>query len=278
MLWRCCVVCLTLAGCAIDLDDVAGRACDEQHPCRAPRSCVRSVCVDPASDAGADVGADGGPVGFDAGQPDGGAPRWQQRLHGFTNTTADPGCAVDIDPLRGNRVLATIRGPGDGEDTATAELVDLNRLPRGLDGRVRGRLTLPAPVQVQGFVPVLYLGTQAGQAFLRAGFEPGGRLRVESDAQTVGAAPLVETFAVDGGFGAGDWTLEVAWRGGAFREVRLNDVLLAATPVSGGATLPPAELSLGPARYDGDAGAAFSLTLSGWQLADELSVVLGDQP
>ncbi|MFZ5441517.1 MAG: hypothetical protein ACOZQL_16035 [Myxococcota bacterium] len=273
MLWRCCVALLALAGCVIGLDDVPGRACDEQHPCRLPRTCVANACVEPLSDGGADAGPP------DAGPPvDAGLPRWQQRLHGFTGTTVDPGCTLDIDPLRGNRVLATIAGPGDGQDTATAELTDLNRLPRGVEGRLRGRLTLPAAVQVRGFVPVLFLGTQTGQAFVRAGFDGQGRLRVESDAQTLGATPLVETFTIDGGLTAGDWILELAWRAGDFREVRLNDVVLATTPVTGGATAPPGELTLGPARYDGDAGAAFSLTLSGWQLADELAVPLGTQP
>lgn len=133
-------------------------------------------------------------------------------------------------------------------------------------------------MQVQGFVPVLFIGTQTGQAFTRAGFDAQGRLRVESDAQTLGDAALTETFTVDGGFTTGDWVLELAWRVGSFREVRLNGVVLATTPVSGGATLPPSELSLGPARYDGTAGGVFSLTLSGWQLADELGVVLGDAP
>jgi hypothetical protein len=52
-------------------------------------------------------------------------------------------------------------------------------------------------------------------------------------------------------------------------------VVVANTAVSGGATQPPTELSLGPTRYDGDAGSSFSVTLSGWQLADDLSVSLG---
>ena len=207
---------------------------------------------------------------------DAGLPRWQQRLHGFTGTTVDldGGATLDIDPSRGNRVLATVLGWRDDQDTALADLVDLNRLPRTLEGRMRGRITLVAPLAVKGFVPVAFIGTQSGQAFARIGFDGAGQLVVESDAQTLGAAALVERFSVDGGFSAGDWVVEVAWRVGAARQVRLNDVLLADTVVSGGATLPPSELSLGIARYDGDAGTAFTVTLSSWQLTDDLLVPL----
>jgi hypothetical protein len=217
---------------------------------------------------------DGGLPMPDAGTVDAGAPRWQQRLHGFTNSTIDTGCMLDIDPSRGNRVLATVVGSADNQDTATAELVDLNRLPRTLEARLRGRITLAAPLNVRGFVPLIFLGTQSGQAFARVGFNAGGELVVESDPQTVGTTALVERFSVDGGFTAGDWTVEVAYRAGTAREVRINDALVSYATVSGGATMPPGELSLGIARYDGDAGTAFSVTLSSWQLADDLLVTL----
>lgn len=291
MLRRCLAASLVLlASCAVDLDDLEGRACDEQHPCRAPRSCVALRCVDAAPEPDGGAGGGGGAaVGGGAGggsgggggvvsPPDAGGARWQQRLHGFTSTTVEPGCTVDIDPLRGNRVQATIAGSADFEDTAVAELVDLNRLPRTLEGRLKGRVTLAAPLAVRGFVPLVSLGTQSGQAWVRAGFDGAGRLVVESDAQTLGAAALTERFSVDGGFTAGDWVLELAWRAGGFRQVRLNGALLADTPVTGGASLPPGELGLGIARYDGDAGTAFTATLSAWQLADDLQVTLGDLP
>ena len=131
---------------------------------------------------------------------------------------------------------------------------------------------------MKGFVPIAFLGTQSGQAFARIGFDGAGRLVVESDPQTVGATALSERFVVDGGFAAGDWVVEVAYRVGSARQVRLNDVLVADTVITGGATLPPAELSLGIARYDGDAGTAFTVALSSWQLADDLRVPLGDVP
>jgi hypothetical protein len=200
--------------------------------------------------------------------------RWQQRLHGFTNTTIDPGCMVDIDPSRGNRVLATIVGSGDTQDTATAEMLAPMHLPRTLEGRIKGRITLPAPINVNGFVPLIFLGTQSGQAFARVGFDGARQLVVESDPQTVGSFSLVERFSVDGGFTAGDWIVEVSYRVGTGREVRINDSVVSYALVTGGATMPPDELSLGIARYDGDAGSAFSVTLSSWQLADDLMVPL----
>lgn len=205
---------------------------------------------------------------------DAGMARWQQRLHGFTNTTIDTGCMLDIDPSRGNRVLATVVGPADNQDTATAELVDVNRLPRTLEGRIKGRITLAAPINVSGYVPMIFLGTQTGQAFARVGFDNQGLLVVESDPQTVGASSLVERFSVDGGFTAGDWIVEVSYRVGTGREVRINDAVVSYALVNGGATMPPTELSLGIARYDGAAGGAFSVTLSGWQLSDDLTVPL----
>jgi hypothetical protein len=274
--------------CGVELRDTPGRSCDDSHPCRAPRTCVMGACKDPASSGGGDGGTGGGGnmgggagggTGFDAGVSDAGVPRWQQKLHGFTSTTVDPGCMLDIDPLRGNRVLATIRGTGDTEDTAMAAMVDLNRLPRGLDGRLRGRVTLAAPLSLRGFVPFAYVGTQTGQAFVRVGFDQNGQLRVESDANTLATAPIVETFSAPGGsFQTGDYLVDVAWRVGAVRQVKINDVLLGDLALTGGTTTPPSEIELGPARYDGDGGVPFSLTLSTWQVADDLSLVLSDAP
>lgn len=284
MRWWWCLL-LLVTSCSVELDDVPGRACDDEHPCRAPRACVQGACwaPDELTDGGAGGGSGGGGGGFGGGAgggagSDGGLPRWQQRLHGFTGTTLDTGCTVDIDPSRGNRVVSTVVSSADDRDTATADLVDTNRLPRTLEGRLRGRVTLASPLTVRGLVPVAFVGTQTGLAFARVGFDATGALVVESDAQTVGAAPLVERFTVDGGFTTGDWIVEVAWLRGAFRQVKLNEQLLADTPTSGGATLPPDELRLGVARYDGDAGTVFTVTLSSWQLADDLSVRLGDVP
>jgi len=284
----------SLAGCAllscvISLDDGPGRACDGDHPCQAPRTCVQGTCQNPLSGGGGGTtggggagqgggGGGGGGSGFDAGVTDAGVPVWQQKLHGFTSTSVDPGCMLDIDPLRGNRVLATIKSTLDAEDTAEAAMVDGNRMPHGLEARLRGRVTLAAPLALRGFVPFAYVGTQTGVAFARVGFDELGRLRVESDAQTVASAAVVETFAIDGGFRTGDYLIDVSWRVGVVRQVKINDVLVGDVTLSGGASQPPTEIDLGPARYDGDGGVPFSLTLSTWQVAEDLSLALSDVP
>ena len=269
MIRQCSAVSLVLlVGCAIELDDIAGRACDDAHPCRAPRACVAARCVDPMLPDGGSTTDSGVP---DSGMPipdggsgsDAGIARWQQRLHGFTNTTIDTGCMLQIDTARGNNVIATIVGPADNQDTATAEFLAPTQLPRTLEGRIKGRITLAAPINVSGYVPLIFLGTQTGQAFVRAGFDNQGLLVVESDPQTVGASSLVERFSVDGGFTAGDWIIEVSYRVGTGREVRINDAVVSYALVNGGATMPPNELSLGIARYDGTTGGAFTVTLSG---------------
>lgn len=279
MLWRGALLAVAFSACAVELNDVPGRACDEFHLCRAPRVCVSGACVDPSGAGGGggavDSGMTGGGGSSDSGTAiDGGQARWQQKLHGFSDSNIESGCALDIDPLRGNRVLVTIQSTLDSEDTAVASMVDVARLPRGLEGRLRGRVTLPSPLALRGQLPFASLGSQTGQAWVRLSFDEQGALRVESDALTLGTTSLSETFRVDGGFPAGDTVFEVAWRAGSSRQVRINGALLADTPVVGGATVPPNELTLGLARYDGTGGVPVSLTLSSWQLADELSVVL----
>lgn len=264
MLSRCGLL-LLLTGCAVELRDVPGRACDEAHPCRAPRACVDERCVDPRGDAGQDV---------DAGAPE---PRWEQRLHGFGATSVDPSCSLTIDSTRANLVVASIAGPADADDTALARVVDSSRLPTTTEGRLRGHLTFPVAVNVRGEVPVLVLAGDDG-AWLRAGFDGSGRLVVRSAANTIGDVELLERFSVDGGFVARDYVLELAWQAGAFRRVSLDGEVLAETAVSGGSSTPPSALALGVERYDADAGTAFTVQLSGWQLADALSTGPGDVP
>lgn len=223
-------------------------------------------------------GGGGGGTGFDAGMSDAGMPRWQQKLHGFTATQVEPGCMLDIDPLRGSRVQATIRSSRDIEDTAFGLVSDRNRMPRGIDGRLRGRVTFAAPLNVVGFVPVATITNDAGLAFVRVGFDESGQLRVDSDPNTVASNAISERFSVAGGFQTGDYIIDVMWRAGVVRQVRINDALLGDLPVSGGAPLLPSELWLGPERYDGVDGGVFTVTLSTWQVADDISLILSDAP
>ncbi|MGV3625058.1 MAG: hypothetical protein ACO1OB_29835 [Archangium sp.] len=262
MISRCGLL-LLMTGCTVELRDVAGRACDETHPCRAPRVCIDGRCLTP--DAGEEI---------DAGIPE---PRWEQRVHGFGGTTVDPDCSLTIDSTRENLVVASIAGPADDDDTALARVTDTARFATTNQGQLRGHLTFPLAVNVRGEVPVLVLNGSEG-AWLRAGFDASGRLVVRSDANTLGDTEVLERFTVDGGFGARDSVLELAWQAGAFRRVTLDGQVLAETPVSGGSSSSPGELALGVERYDGDAGTAFTVRLPGWQLADSLQTRLGDAP
>jgi len=263
--------------CGVNLDDAPGRLCDDTHPCREGRRCVDGACW---SDAELDAGLppDGGAP--DAGLPDAGPqPLWQQRLHGFTGTTVDPACSVDVDPSRGNRVLAAIVSSNDARDTATADLDTAARLPGVGYGRLRGRITLPAPLLLRGEGIFASLSASGGGDWLRLGFDAQGQLLVVSDPQTLGGAAMIESFARDGGFGAGDYVIDVAWTRGGARVVTLDGVELARSAVpAGGAGVPPAALHLGIVSYGGDAGTGWTLSLSGWQLAGDPSVTLGDVP
>ncbi len=272
---------VALGACGVELDDRPGRACDETHPCRTGRACVLSACVDPGSmddgggDAGLDAGADAGiDAGVDAGV-DAGLIGWEQRVHGFSARTEAPGCSVDIDPNLGNRVLASVRPGPDAGDLATADLTDARRLPTTAEGHLRGRLTLSTKLALRGRTPLVRLGADS-QPWFDLGFTTSSVLFVSSAAGTLAQTELTETYARDGGFGPGDVVVDVAWRRGGFRTLRVDGVLVANTPLStAGSAAPPPALRLGVVQLGGDGG-AFEVTLSGFQLADRADASLGD--
>jgi hypothetical protein len=240
---------------------------------------VRSACLDEGTgeDAGAlDAGSNrdaGSDSGADAGL-DASVIGWEQRLHGFSSRTEDAGCTVDIDPNQGNRVLASVR-PDAGCTVATADLTDPRRLPTTTEGHLRGRLTIATKVGVRGRTPLVRLGSDT-QPWFDLGFTGPGTLFVSSSADTVSQAELTETFTRDGGFGPGDVVVDVAWRRGGFRAVRIDGVLVANTPVTtSGSAAPPPTLRLGVVQLTGDGG-PFEVTLSGFQLADSPDASLGD--
>lgn len=246
------------------------------------------ACVDPVMTGGGGGsmgggggslgGGVGGGTGFDAGMSDAGMPRWQQKLHGFTGTQVEPGCMLDIDPMRGSRVQATIRSSNDGEDGARAVMDTTAMLPRARDGRMRGRITLAAPLNIRGFLPFAFVGSQTGAAYVRIGFDETGQLRVDADPNTIATAAISERFSVAGGFQTGDYIVDVMWRAGVVRQVKINDVLVGDLALTGGANAPPDRIAIGPERYDGVDGGAFTITLSTWQVADDLSLILSDAP
>ncbi len=60
---------LGLAGCLLDLQDPAGRACDEAHPCAGGRVCVLGVCAAPdGEDAGGAPCVEGAPCAVGLGE------------------------------------------------------------------------------------------------------------------------------------------------------------------------------------------------------------------
>lgn len=284
-------VAAALVACGVNLNDVPGRACDDTHPCREGRACLDGFCFAPDElDAGVDAGpfdagstddAGAGDAGAgDAGVLDAGAqPLWRQKVHGFTGITVDTNCSVDIDPSRNNRVLATISSTDDARDTATADMDTAGRLPGVAWGRVRGLVTLPAPLGLRGRATFASIDTSDGRAWLRLAFDAQGRLLVQSDATTLASTAMNEAFTRDGGFPAGDYSIDVTWDRSGARRVALDGVILAETPVaSPGGSLAPAVLHLGVVDYGGDAGSGWSVTLSGWEAADDPRAVLGDAP
>lgn len=277
------------SACSVNLDDVPGRACDDAHPCREGRTCLDGFCFSPDErDAGRDAGADAGPLdagAMDAGVGDAGvrdagiAPVWRQQVHGFTGITVDGNCSVDIDPSRNNRVLAIIASSDDAHDTATADQDTPGRLPGPAWGRLRGRVTLPAPLSLRGVATFASLDTADGRAWLRLAFDAQERLLVQSDPLTLAGPAMNESFARDGGFPAGDYIIDVTWDRTGNRRVALDGVILAETPIATpGGSQAPAVLHLGIVSYDGDAGTGWSVTLSGWEAADDPRAVLGDAP
>jgi hypothetical protein len=121
--------------------------------------------------------------------------------------------------------------------------------------------------------------TDGAKSLVEVGFTPQGRLYVSSAARTIADAALFESFTRDGGFGIGDVVIDVAWRRGGTRDVRIDGALVAQSALgSASSTTPPAALKLGVLGTGVDGGAPFTVTLSGFALADAPTVPLGDLP
>ncbi len=264
-------------GCSVDLDDRPGRTCDEGAGCRAPRVCVSGRCFGPGELSASDGGE---PPDAGLPTPDAGPrPLWQQRVHGFSTVTEDSSCAAMIDPSRANQVTATVVSTRDTEDTASANVLDVARLPTGLSGRVRGRLTLASAPRLAGNAPFLELGSQPSSVHLQLALTARHQLEVNSMAMTVADTAVSNRYAIDGGFERGDYLFEVSWQRGGTRTVWLNGQRLGEVPLpSTRAAPPPDRLRLGIMRLDGVDGGPFSVTIGGWQLSDDPDAVLEDAP
>jgi len=296
---------LALTTCGVDLPNLPGRACDETHPCRAPRECLAGFCADvEAGDGGggdggggsAGGGVGGGAAGGSAagggtgggtggGSAGGGGgsgtpPLWRQSVHGFTGQSVLGTATLEVDTLRGNRVVSTIKGASDSNDRATANHTDGGRLPATGNGRIRGRFQIPSALKLTANSSFLWLAT-GGKPLLQLYFNSSGQLVTYSAAGMLAPGSVSNTITwSDGGFQPNvDYLLEIAWQRSGYRRVWINGSQVAQqTNLVGDAGLleVPDQLRLGIYRYDGTADAGWAVTLFDWQLTDNPSVVLGD--
>ncbi len=313
-----------LCACGIDLPDEDGRACDDFHGCREPRTCVMGVCIELASGGGAGGatgtgggtgggsagvgggggGAAGGGLGGNGGAGTGGGagggtgggtatgggtggggivspPLWSQAAHGFTGQAVLGSATLEVDALRGNRVVSTIKTASDTADRATAIHADAGRLPATGNGRIRGRFQLPSTLKLTSNSYWLYLarGTNNRQ-LLQLSFNSTGQLVAYSAPGMLGPNAVTNTITWTNGFQPNvDYLVEVEWRRGQYRRVSINGTQVAsATGLTGDAGVleTPDNLRLGIHRYDGAADAGWSITLFDWQLTDNPSVILSD--
>jgi hypothetical protein len=296
----------TLCGCGVDLPDFPGRACDEFHACRTPRVCLAGSCVDPeptgggaggaggnggggtggagvGGGSGGGLGGSGGGAGGGGGSAggDGGtavAPLWKQSVNGFTGKSEDTGCTAEVDALRGNRLVATVKSANDSNDTATANQQDAGMLPRTGNGRLRGRFQVPATLMLSNTSPFLWLAN-GSKNLISLGFNDKGALVTHSAAGMIGPLAITSTITWPGGFVPNaNYLIEVAWQRSSYREVWINGLSVAKSSNLGDAgTLElPDQLRMGIYKYDGTATTGWTVTLFDWQLTDDSSAVLSD--
>ncbi len=289
-----------LVACGVDLPDIPGRACDDTHPCRSPRECIAGFCTDPgggggegggtgtgggSTGGGTGGGSTGGGKGSGGGSGGGMAtpPLWKQGVHGFSGQSELGTATVEIDGLRGNKVVSTVMTSNDSNDRATANQQDAGSLPRTGNGRLRGKFQLPAPLKLTANSTFVWLATAGGKPLIQLSFNSAGQLVASSGAGMIAPASLSNniTWSNDGGgFQPNtDYLVEIAWQRGNYRRIWINGAQVAqATNLTGdaGPLEIPDRLQLGIYRYDGSADAGWSVTLSDWQLTDNPSVVLTD--
>lgn len=308
---------LALPTCGVDLPDLPGRACDGSHPCRSPRACVGGVCqADPGDDGGSGGGAGGGTAGGGAGTgggstgggvgggtagggPGGGSgtgggsatggggggvilpPLWKQSVHGFSGQAVLGTATLEVDTLRGNRVIATIKNASDVNDRATANQTDAGRLPTTGNGKIRGRFQLPATLKLNNNSTFLLLSNGlTGRDLLRLYFNSTGQLVVSTAPGMIAPGAVTNAISYSNGFMPNvDYLVEITWERGSYRRVWINGLVAAqANNLLGDAGILeiPDQLRLGIHRYDGTADAGWSVALFDWQLTDNPSVILSD--
>ncbi|MBX7100367.1 MAG: hypothetical protein K1X89_21800, partial [Myxococcaceae bacterium] len=226
-------------------------------------------------------GGAGGSAGGAPGGAGGGAtsvPGWSQHVHGFTGQSVFTGCALEVDALRGNKVVSTIRSALDSSDRATANQSDAGALPKTGNGHLRGRFQLPSTLKLSANSTWLVLQA-AGTTQLSLAFNSSGQLVCRTEAGMVGPTPITQTVTWPGGFLPNqDYLVDFTWKQGQFRRLTINGGNLTESLIGMDAGPGPKldQLRLGIYRYDGTSDAGWTLTLSDWQLADDPNANLTD--
>lgn len=280
------VVAVALVACGVDLPDTPGRGCDEDHPCREGRSCVLGRCFSleeldgggSGGGAGGGAGGGGGGAGGSGGggaSPDAGQVLWAQAAHGFTGQDVATSCFLEIDAVRGNRVVSTIRSSVQNRAAA----VNANAATLALDGngRLRGKFQVPQALALRANSPWLILGPTANPVLLLR-FTSTGNLDVFSGAGTLGQQALTQTVTWSGGFQPNrDYLVDVQWKRGQYRDVAIDGTTVAQGALTdpGLAFARPTELRLGINSYGTGIDGGWTITLTDWQLGQEPETPLG---
>jgi hypothetical protein len=237
---------------------------------------VLGRCFDDNGAGGGAGGGDGGGGGSGGGMGGGGGSSadagqilWSQKVHGFTGQDVMTNCMLDIETTFNNRVVSTIRS--STQNRAAAINANAATLALSGNGRLKGKFQIPQPLSLKGTSAWLILGTPA-TPLLRLQFNMAGNLEAYSAPGTISPLALTQVVNYPGGFQPNvDYTLDVTWKRGQFREVTLNgnkDQLGSLTEPDGGFTK-PTELRVGIWNYGGTADAGWTITLSDWALGEE---------
>lgn len=208
-------------------------------------------------------------MGGGGGSYDAGSVLWSQGIQGFTGQDVATNCMLEIDVVRNNRVVSTIRS--GAQNRAVAINANAATLALGGNGRLRGRFQLPQALNLQGTTAWLILGSPAAP-LVRLQFTQAGTLQCFSAAGTLGPVAFTQTITWPGGFQPNrDYLLDVRWKRGQYREIAIDGTTVVQGSLSepDGGFVKPTELRLGIYNYASTADAGWTISLSDWQLAEE---------
>lgn len=206
-------------------------------------------------------------------------PLWKQSVHGFTGQSVLGTATLEVDTLRGNRVVSTIKNASDQNDRATANQMDGGRLPKTGHGKIRGKFQIPSTLKLNNNSTFLWLSNGSKQ-LIQLYFNASGQLVTYSAPGMLAPGAVSNTITWTNGFQPNiDYLVEIAWQRNSYRRVWINGTQVAqAINLTGDAGVLeiPVQLRLGVYRYDGTADAGWAVTLFDWSLTDNPQVVLTD--